>query len=286
MNSFSIDEHGCSVHFYNKDKRKRIKIDKQTYRETYEHYGFFHRTMNAMRDMGFTVGKDEEIRKKYRLISHAHWEGKNGDLQFKAEYNPAGFKIFFFQEVQTINTNGGYYDFDKWALMPYRIRLQMRVTMQKLRKFFTAFHLDDESKPYMEDAEGQIKQRLVDLWNHPQKDTNFDLRELDGTPVRYYNMDRDGKEIRNGDIKYTRDYQGYLARGRVYHLSNGTWAIILRNQYWMNKWHIDLFDLSEGDARGRKKEHIPPRAYLEKMRILREAKTKELKREIRRREKR
>lgn len=99
-------------------------------------------------------------------------------------------------------------------------------------------------------------------------------------------MDRDGKEIRNGDIKYTRDYQGYLARGRVYHLINGTWAIILRNQYWMNKWHIDLFDLSEGDACGRKKEHIPPRAYLEKMRILREAKTKELKREIRRREKR
>ncbi|MGN0996534.1 MAG: hypothetical protein ACI4PG_06475 [Candidatus Ventricola sp.] len=257
-------------------------------RDEYAHYGFFHRTMNYMRSMGYSVEKDPEVLKRFRSIAYCHWYGRKGDLEFHAEFYPAGFKIEFFQNVHFVNGNGGRYDFDKWDKMPYSIRLEMINTMRHIREFFGGFQLKDVSEPVYDDAESKVKKRFVESCHHPQKSMDFDLHDLDGTKGCKYsdqnNLDRDGKEILNGQIKYTRDDHGYLVRGRVYYDLNMNWLIIFNQSELSFRPCWDLFDLNDSDVRGRDHSNKnPPKEYRQKIELLHGMKTSWLENELRRR---
>lgn len=281
MNEFDIDVRRCGIFFHNKDEKRG------TYGEEYEHYGFFHRTMNFMRSMGYSVEKDPDVLKRFKSIAYAHWYGRKGDLEFTGEFYPAGFKIEFFQNVNFENRSGGRYDFDKWEKMPYSIRLEMIRTMRHIREFFVGFQLKDVSDPVCDDAERQVKLRFVQCCHHPQKSMDFDLHDLDGTKgckhSEQNNLDRDGKEILNGQIKYTRDYHGYLVRGRVYYDLNMNWVVILNKDAWLVRSCWELFDLKDRDVRGRDNKKTPPKEYQQKMELLHGMKTSWLEKELRRR---
>ena len=281
MNDFVISERDCYIAYRNQDERRSALS------RDYSHYGLFHRLMNFMRSMGYTVVKDPEVLKNFPRIAYSHWYGRKGDLEFCAEYYPAGFKIDFFQNVNIENRNGGRYDFNKWDKMPYRIRLAMICTMRHIREFFNGFPIKDATKRYYTDAESEVKQLFVESLHHPQKSMDFDLHELDGKRGSQYasnNLDRDKKEILNGDIKYTRNYNGYLVRCRVYYDINNMWACILNHDEWIKCACFELFDLTADDVRGRDhRRKEPPKSYLEQMRTLRGMKTKWIENELRRR---
>ena len=55
-------------------------------------------------------------------------------------------------------------------------------------------------------------------------------------------MDRDGKHINCGEVKYFYGYDGYLHRGRVYHNCNMMWWVIENDAVYSNKACFELFD--------------------------------------------
>ncbi len=248
----------------------------------YRHYGYFYQLINMLAAEGFNVCMNPDVDK---IIRSDHWIGKRGDLEFYAEKYPGGFKIGFFQNVVHENSHGGKYDFDKFRKMPYMIQLQYKKYMNQLIRLLKGItDVKDITSRSPKLAEEWIKCRYVESCHHEQKDTDFDLRILDGqTQPPYNGMDRDKKTIRNGDIKYFRGRDGYLYRGRVYHDLNNMWWVIMGKYTVRKAAAFELFDLGPDDKRGRlARVRIPPE-YLEKKKTIEQSTTKELAAELRRR---
>lgn len=253
------------------------------HKHKFRHYSYFYQLLNMLDTEGFNVQNDPEVDK---LIRKNYWIGKRGDLEFYAEKYPNGFKIQFFQNVVYENQNGGRYDFDKFRKMPYMIQLQYRKYMNQLIRLLKGItDVKDVTSRSPKLAEEWIKCRYVEEWYHEQKDTNFDLHSLDGqTPPESYNgLDRDKKQLHNGEIKYFRNHNGYLFRGRVYHNCNNMWWVIVDKFTVTNIANFELFDLGPEEKRGRLARARIPAAYLEKKKAIEQSKTKELAAELRRR---
>lgn len=276
--SYSI--YDTTISFINETEREPKK-DWLKYK--FRHYGYFYRVMNMLAAEGFNVRQDPDV---HKIIRRDHWIGKRGDLEFNAEKYPAGFKVQFFQNVVYENQNGGRYDFDKLKKMPYMIRLQYQKYIGKIIKLLeTLVVMDDETKHYPKLAEEWIKCRYVESCHNKQENTDFDLQDMDGLTAQpaYNGLDRDKKELRNGDIKYFRDRNGYLCRGRVYHNINNMWWVIVDKYTVRNIASFDLFDLMPNDDRHRKKKPEIPKEYQERRDAISKTKTKELISELQRR---
>ena len=264
-------------------------------RKKFQHYGYFYRILHRLGREGFAVEQDPETRARYKKIAKDHWYGRRGDLEFVAKKYPNGFEIEFFQNVIHKNQNGGRYDFDKLEKMPYLIRLQytkyMRIVVDMLKYFV---EVKDITKPVGKTAEEKI---VIDLSCNfrmlPDKD--FDIHILDGTdPGEGYGWggypgvtkDRDGKDVKNGDVKYFRQwYTGRLMRGRVYYRANQQfWAITDKNNVELVQSARELFDPTPEDFRQpRKAPDRAPDDYKKRRAAIDETKNGELIAELRRR---
>lgn len=249
-----------------------------------EHYENFKAALKFLSSIGFYVSEDKDVKLEYPTLSAKRRIGRYADLKFKAEWYQNAFTITFFQDVYHENPNGGFYDFDKLEKMPYLIKKQYELTQRKLIAYF-------ENKCYKvtfgkntKSGAAFIVENYIRSWHHPQN-TIFELSEIDGetSEYEYAAMDRDKKIIHNGETKYFRGFDGYLRRGRVYHNVNDMWWVLAGDEV-RNICCRDLFDLSDSDYRGRKKRHTPPPKYVERKKQLSLCSTKELKRELKRRE--
>ncbi len=94
------------------------------------------------------------------------------------------------------------------------------------------------------EAEERIKASYVKSWHKPQTDTHFDLSDLDGLtfPDHYASDDRDGKLLRNGQVKTFPDYNGRIRKGRIYHNINNMWWVIAGNGEVFNRASFDFVD--------------------------------------------
>lgn len=248
------------------------------------HYKLFMDVMHELGQLGFYVEKDKSV---HEIIRKDHYCGQYHELEFKADRYPAGFKIEFFQNTNYINVNGGYYDFDKFDKMPYLQKLIFQKIKNKLEQFLKERGVVCDTDQVFKTSEEKIKYQFVKNWHHDQKDMNFSLSDLDGTTCErsYNNTDRDKKTIYNGQIKYFRDYSGYLLRGKVYHNINNMWWVIINKHQYANVADRELFDWSDEEVKGRKARHKPPKEYTDRKEKLMQASTKELINELRRRNK-
>lgn len=250
------------------------------------HYGYLWQILNVLKDEGFEMESDKTVS---RIIRKDYIVGRRKDLQFRAHKFPNGFEIIFFQDIIHENPNGGFYDFHKRSKMPYLIGLQYEKYMKKcVEKLKTLVEVKDNSRIKTKMAEDYIKASYVESCHYPQTDMNFDLHALDGLVHEgMYGLDRDKKEIHNGDIKYFRNkWDGYVYRGRVYYDLNMNWFVIL------NKTEVDvvscweLFDPGPEDNLHRKKdpEHsTAAKEYRNHMNKLAQESTKDLIIELKRR---
>jgi hypothetical protein len=240
-----------------------------------------------MQDRGFQVGRDPRYVQDYKIISKHHWYGRKGDLEFKAERYPAGWKIEFFQNVNFKNRAGGYYDFDKYKMMPYMVKLVFRNEIRHIKGFLNGLGCVDESNPVYKLASDRVKADYVDSWHHFQKSMDeFELRDLNGqtSEMTSNRQDRDKKTIYNGQLKYFRDWGGRLARGVVYHNINNMWWVITNKFELRNQADFDLFDPTPEDFKARRiKKDVKPKEYLERKEKLQAASTRELINELKRR---
>lgn len=259
------------------------------------HYSYFYKILHRLEREGFAVEQDPDTRARYKILAKDHWYGRRSDLEFVAAKYPNGFEIVFFQNVVHKNPHGGRYDFHKLEKMPYLIRLQyikyMGIVVDTLKSLI---EVEDKTRPVGKTAEERI---VIDLscnfWMLPNKD--FDIHKLDGTdPGEGYGWggypgptkDRDGKLIKNGDIKYFRSsWNGYLMRGRVYYRANQQfWAITDQNNVELVQHANMMFDPTPEDfAQRRKAPDRMPEEIKDRKSEINKTKSKELIAELRRR---
>ncbi|MED3549981.1 hypothetical protein [Cytobacillus praedii] len=204
---------------------------------------------NYMRNRGWMIDIDPYYLEHYKLLAKDNFLGIKGDLKFVAEKYRMGFKIEFFQEVNFKNRNGGKYDFDKLKLMPYLIRCSFLVELNHIKSFCATEGYEDRSEPPVKrKAFDNVMKKIKSCCHYKE---GKELPEYDGLP-KYNCTDKDGKQIRNGDVKYFRDNKGRLQRGTVYHNINNMWWIILHEYKYTNIAAFKLFDLDTAENRIRK----------------------------------
>jgi hypothetical protein len=240
-----------------------------------------------MKERGFDVGRDPHIEKNYKILTKDHWYGRKGDLEFKAERYPNRWRIQFFQNIIIENQAGGYYDFNKYEKMPYMIKLLFRNETRHIKEFLEDLGCVDDTDKQYKLATDKIKFDYVKSCHYPQKSMEeFELLDLNGQTSDYsYNcQDRDRKTIYNGELKYFRDWGGRLSRGIVYRNLNNMWWVITNKHELRNKADFELFDPTEQDLKVRRlKKDVKPKEYLIRKEKLKEASTRELINELKRR---
>ena len=257
-------------------------------RDKWSHYPILHRILNFMHLRGFCIERDPDVKKNYKSLNKDHWYGKKGYLEFKAKRYPRGFKINFFQNINTKNKSGGEYDFNKFELAPYLIKIMFINETNKIENFIKTIvpEITCKTDRDFKKAEDKIKKSYVDSWHKPQKNLNFSLNEIDNTTCEetYNNVDRDKKTIYNGQIKYFRNYTGRLQRGKVYHNINNMWWIIVNDTEVRNVASFELFNATIEDFKVRRKvKDIKPKEYIDKLESIKKLTDKDLIKELKNR---
>lgn len=222
----------------------------------------FNRLVGVLERRGFTIGRDPRITKQYPSLDNQHRLGcaptPHGDLWVHAEVYPAGCKFEFFQEVVIVNSNGGRYDFDRVAKMPYLIRKKFEGARRAMLEHLAARGFARHEKAATacvaapigrwlcatEDQALQITDCEIsaaalayfnDLWDgeyEKRRGSHRFERGLDGWPSDsalascWRRTDADGERIEHGQVRCIRDRQGYIRRGRVFGGINGMWMVV------------------------------------------------------------
>ncbi|TEB15151.1 hypothetical protein Psfp_02327 [Pelotomaculum sp. FP] len=277
---FSTNKDLASFSFVNDTEEERGPFDKK-----WSHYAILHRLINFMKSRGWYIEHDKNV---HKIIKKDHWYGRKGDLEFRLDRYPRGFKFEFYQNIVFENLNGGRYDFDKFEKMPYLIKLLFINETRHMKVFLEGLGCLDNTVPVYKLVEEKIKQHFVESCHHPQKSMDeFNLSDLDGQTCKesYNHTDRDKKIIRNGEIKYFRDRStGRLVRVVVYHNINNMWWAILNRYKYTKVVDFELFDLTPDDLKIRRlKKDKKPKEYLDKKEKLQQSSNKELISELKRR---
>lgn len=204
--------------------------------------GLLNRVFELLRHRGFTIQTDQRIAKQYPSLADTHWEGSKGELLFKAQIYPAGFSIEFYQEVNTKNPNGGFYDFEKFEMMPYLIRCEFLLARKYICKLIESEGYENDANPEFKNALENVMYRIKSCCHYKEG------KELPDYEIPSYNAkDRDGKQLRNGQVKYFYDYKGRLMRGTVYHNINNMWWVVLNKFQFSNIGAYQFFDIVPGN---------------------------------------
>lgn len=219
---------------------------------------------DRMKKRGFVIQTDKEIAEKFPTLSKSYWEGYKGDLFFKAHIYPAGFSLEFYQEINTENPYGGYYDSGKYEKMPYLIRCAFTLTRQSICEILEEHGFIQVSEPTFKNAMDEVIYKIKSCWHYKEGKELPEYDFADTTNAR----DQDGNLLRNGQVKYFYDRKRRLSRGTIYHNINNMWWVVLNKHDFTNMAADELFDIRPGELPERriKRKEIPQRVRGEKLR--------------------
>lgn len=187
-----------------------------------------------MRERGFNIGSDPRIDRYYPILSKDHFSGRKRDLLFVSNKYNTGARIEFYQEINTVNRNGGQYDFDKFEKMPYLVGKLFLLELHHIKSLLVNLGFEDQSEPGLKNAYEKVRYELSSPNRHWDSDNLPD----------YNARDKDGIRINNGQVKYYRDRKGVLMRGTVYHNINNMWWVIVNKDHYRNLASFELFNLN------------------------------------------
>lgn len=240
-NTFNINIHYAWAQFKNNEDTREVT-----------HKPLWWKLLNFLNDeRGFDVFKDQNIEKRYKCLSDTHRQAKKGHLEFKAHVYPAGFIIEFFQNVVFENQHGGEHDFDKFNKMPYLIKKSFINEINYIRSFLNKKGITENSDPVLKTSEGKVFEHICEYRRQHHSNTPFEsLKSSIGhSPDQTYNhFDKDKKQLFNGDVKYFRDYKGYLNRCTVWHHINNMWWGIVNKDEYRNIADFKFFDCNPSEV--------------------------------------
>lgn len=218
---------------------------------------------DLLKQRGFVIQTDRKILQEYPILADSHWEGAKGDLLFKSKIYPAGFSFEFYQEVNTKNPNGGYYDFEKFEMMPYLVRCEFLLTRKYMCQLIEQEDFENIAKPNFKFAIDKVMHKIKSCWHYEEG------KELPEFEHPSYNAtDKNGKQLRSGQVKYFYGYDKRLMRGVVYHNINNMWWVVINKYEYRNVASFQLFDIEPGNMPSRriKNKRMPQRVRTDKLR--------------------
>jgi hypothetical protein len=220
-------------------------------------YETFNRLLAVLADFGFQIGRDPQVEEHHKIIGKYHREGRRptpaGDLWLSAHVYPIGMEIEFFQQVVTVNSHGGKYDFDRREKMPYLIGKAFEAALRRARAHLIERGFTEEVKidSPVPDPMAYFNAKW-DMEHERRTGTHRFRRGPDGWPDESeigsygHNLDRDKVKIEHGSMRYFRTHRGHLMRGRCYGGINGRWMVIfgpgLRDHTHVSNWELFLCD--------------------------------------------
>jgi hypothetical protein len=188
--------------------------------------------LRTLKRLGFSIEDDPSIAANFPSLRATHRAGRRGDLQWHGETYPTGCNIEFFQELVTVNPNGGRYDFDRVAKMNYPIRKSYERAIAALSQCLLDQGFRDVSgiKSANPDPLAYFNNKWDSEWDKKRGIHRFPRDEA-GWPSDveislWDRRDADGATLHHGDVRLTRDHKGYLRRGRVYGGIGGMWLFV------------------------------------------------------------
>lgn len=205
----------------------------------YFHYQLSDKLNAYLRRRGFRVTQDPNVDK---LIRRDYFVGQKGDLKFEMSRYPNGFCYNFYQDVVYKNPNGGRYDFNKFDLMPYMIRLSYLNEAKRLAKYAEKVGAHVEFVKKLSDTEEIIDTNNKNTHVHGKITCLEDIKGLmKPYDLNHNSTDANGKQIICGDEKWFYTYKGHICKGIAYHHINNMWWVMVNGKRH-NIAAFNLFD--------------------------------------------
>ncbi len=211
----------------------------------YNHHALWLKIISLLNRRVFNVVADQRVDK---CIRKGYKYGKNKyGIEMKTNIYPNGFEMQFYQNVtKPENSNGGQYDFDKFARMPYLLKLSVKAEILAIEKLVKRFIKVEQCDPKENAVEFILNRFQTSSFT---KNNIKSLDEMDSLMSdhdhSYNSQDKNKLKINNGDIKYFYDNKR-LARGKAYHNINNMWWVILNDTTVTNISSNQLFDFVPG----------------------------------------
>lgn len=195
----------------------------------------------------FVVTKDPRIERDYKILSRLHRYGFKGHLEFNSEYFPNGFRFEFFQNVNVKNINGGQHDFDKYQMMPYRIKLSFRNEMIRFKKYMDKAGYNCVYNKKLSPVEQLFKSKRESCHSKRPEEL-FTLEDFEKQMSDYdftqNSNDKNGNKLKCGEIKYYYHWSTKrLVCGNVAHSLNNRWVVVSNgNVDYVSSWELFDFD--------------------------------------------
>lgn len=228
--------------------------------KNYPHYKLYQAVIRKLGRMKFKVTEDPRIKADYPTLSPSHRYGINQGLEVDIQIYPTGFKLEFYQNINTGErpVGKGKYCFNKYDLMVYLMKKKLEYTLLQITRFIQSkqeVKLEYSDTPKLAE-EAIIKH--VQTYSFAPKNQVYAMADLEKHMSQYDHtcnaIDRDEKLIKCGQVKYFRCfYTGRLNRGVVYHNINNMWWVIVNKFYYRNLASFELFDPSAEDFKARRK---------------------------------
>jgi len=190
---------------------------------------------------GFSLGPDPVVH--HRILVKTHRAGKAGDLEVAASLSGRHIEVQFFQNVHQVqNPNGGRYDFDKLARMPFLLRKRAQLEMNKVRellvsKFGASVTKGDVPLPH---PNRSTAVEFIEARNRGSGHFKAELGHADWY-ADYNRQTGDRQLLTHGTPVYFRDRKGRWACGVAYYNLNNMWWVAVGKYEVRNLCSTDLF---------------------------------------------
>ncbi|AOG02866.1 hypothetical protein [Bosea sp. RAC05] len=217
----------------------------------------FGHILKLLRDRGFKVTADPEIKARSLLISPSYRYGRRGDLQLNTHVYPTGAEFHFYQDTNRTHARSGRYDFDQRQKMPYLTGKLFDLVIRDIERYLAGEGFVKHTK--IETANPDPLAYFNAHWSMSSDPTRGPLRfkrGADGWPADseincWDRKDADGIVLNHGDTRHYRNHKGQLFKGRVYGGINGRWLYVYgpgaRDFTHVSNW--ELFTAAPGAPR-------------------------------------
>lgn len=179
--------------------------------------------IRQMRERGWSVGQDPNIRKHHRCLNSAHRLAARGTMRASIEISGRVVNVEFWAVTWPLsNRNGRRYDFDKRDRMTYLDRLRLELEFKRITAWVETIapvSVSRSAPPGLLPME-RIERDYRESWHSD--------REL-GRPVAKYASNwtsQDGHKIEHASVVWFADRCGRIMRGVAFYNINSMWWVV------------------------------------------------------------
>lgn len=179
--------------------------------------------IRELRARGWSIKRDPNVHRRYRIISPDHRLGARGSLCCAIEIGGRVVKVeFWSQTAPQVNQYGRRYDFDKLARMHHLDRLRVELEFKRIHRWLQGLApvtLSRSSDHHLAPMQ-YIEKGYAESW-HKDK--------VLGRPHWNYDYNRESKDgalLEQGQTVWLADRKGRIIRGMAYYNLNSMWWVI------------------------------------------------------------